>query len=592
MIPFDILENFRGWIAERGLEGLFDWVAERGLRLGEFTALLGVDGDGSGLKQALAAHDAAESSPYAEVPGLHNLRWILFTPELKNPGQDRSEVDAPPATAARLALLLSFVFEGDADDALGALLERAPVEPILRHCRGFRANDDPAKYLTKHRIESGYLFRDLGPLRPPDRYTADATISEIVDARAVERNFEEFYAAHSDAGDLRDKFLKQFDTGSVRLPLTPCERRLPDEARWARRASQLISRLQDQAARRDPKKVKRRGVHAKAHGLIKATFEVLGATELPLKYRVGIFANPGEQFVAHLRPSNGAHTVQPDGARDARGLAMSLEVPMGDVPNARLPKEFLDLPDDMPIGRQDFVLMSHPTFFAPDIRRLAVLMSILSVRSPVTKMARAFAFALGSGSFRQLGIAGRTFARRVAHPLAADFHSTTPYLLGDDYVVKYSVELDDRRRFDRLAREQVQNFLSDALRESLKERPIELGFYLHVLSTSVVPDGSRSISDVVEDASLDWKALGAEKVRVATIRIGPQDPTEAARFLRAEEWQFNPWHALAVHRPLGSLNRARLAIYRDSARARKKSESSPVSGARSIPPGGLSEAAE
>jgi hypothetical protein len=358
MISFDILRNFRAWFAEAGLEGVFDWVAERGLRLQEFTALLGVNGDGSGLKQALAAHDEAESSPYAQVPGLHNLRWILFTPELKNPGDDSSAAESP--APAGYALILSFVFEGDAHDALDALLEHASVEPILCHCRGFRDGDDPAKYLMKHRIESGYMFRDLGPLRPHDRYTPDATISEIVDARAVERSFEEFYAAHSNASDLREKFLKEFDAGGVRLPLTPFERRLPDEARWARRASQLIMRLQDQAARRDPKKLKRRGVHAKAHGLIRASFEVL---ELPLEYRIGIFANPGEQFAAHLRPSNGAHMVQADGARDARGLAMSLEVPMGDVPNARTRKEFLDLPDDMPLGRQDFVLMSHPTFF-------------------------------------------------------------------------------------------------------------------------------------------------------------------------------------------------------------------------------------
>jgi hypothetical protein len=616
MIPLDILENFRGWFAERGLKGIFDWIAERGLRLQEFTALLGVDGDGSGLKPLLAEHDRAEHSLYAEVPGLHNLRWILFTPELKNPRADRSEVDAEPASAPVRALILSFVFEGDAEDALAALLERAPVEPILRQCRGFGMGDDPAKYLMKHRIESGYMFRDLGPLRSSDRYMPDATIAEIAEARIVEQEFEKFYSAHSSPRELRKEFLKRFGkevrepgdplaqrdldqkplayrdppTRGFAFPLTRFERRLPDEARWARRASELISRLQDQAERLDPWKKRRRGVHAKAHGLIEATFEVLGPAELPPKYRVGILANPGEQFVAHVRPSNGAHMVQSDRARDARGLAIALEVP------TRSKEEFLELPGDLQTARQDFVLMSHPTFFAPDIRHLAVLMSILSAKSTTAKLSRALAFALGSASFRQLAIAGRTFARRVTHPLAAEFHSTTPYLLGDDYIVKYSVELADRKRLDRLGRERAQNFLSDVLRESLGERPIELGFYLHVLSTSVVPDTNRSICDVVEDATLDWKALGAEKVRVATIRIGPQDPTEATRLLRAEEWQFNPWHALAVHRPLGSLNRARRTIYRDSALSRanprKKSESIPVSGARSIPPGGLSEAAE
>ena len=246
------------------------------------------------------------------------------------------------------------------------------------------------------------------------------------------------------------------------------------------------------------------------------------------------------------------------------------------------------------MGRQDFVLMSHPTFFvsghsspggADEHPRQPSLSG--------TKLGRALAFACGSGGLRQLGIALRTFMGRVAHPLAADFHSTTPYLLGDRYIVKYSVELDDRRRLEQLKREQVQNFLSDALRESLKDRPIELGFYFHALSTSVVPGNGRSIRDVVEDATLDWKALGAEKVRVATIRIGPQDPTSFAQLLRAEEWEFNPWYALDVHRPLGSLNRARLSIYPASQTLRRKRGSDvPRAGARSNPPRGLSEAAE
>jgi hypothetical protein len=219
-------------------------------------------------------------------------------------------------------------------------------------------------------------------------------------------------------------------------------------------------------------------------------------------------------------------------------------------------------------------------------------MSILAAKSNAAKLRRAVAYALGSGSMRQLLIAVRTFITRLTHPLAASYHSTTPYLLGDDYIVKYSVELDDRGRFEQLEREQVQNFLSDALRESLTERPIELGFYLHVLSSSVVPDASRSIRDVVEVATLDWKKFGAEKVRVATIRIGPQDPTSLARHLRAEDWEFNPWHALKVHRPLGSLNRARLTVYRQSAAARKDAGLALVSGVRSTPPGGMPEAAE
>jgi hypothetical protein len=618
MIPLDILDNFRSWLAERGARGVADWVAEGGLRLQEFTALMGVSGDGVALKRLLDAHDAAAPSPYADVQGLHSLRWILFNPELKNTSSDSPKAEAQAPVAPVQALVLSFVFEGDADDALEELIARAKVEPILRYCKGFRVDDDAAKYLMSHRIKSGYMFRDLGPLQPPDRYMPDATISEIEDAREVEEEFETYYAAIAKSlldeikpeqdRSLRDEieperdksllgtFLKAFGDEAFKLRLTDVERRVPDEARWVRRASALIRRLQAQAARRDPKGAIRRGVHAKAHGLLKATFEISGPEKIPLKYRVGIFAIPGQKFDAHLRPSNGAHMVGSDRTPDARGLAISLDVPFGEGCCARTFDDFFLQPEGATMGRQDFVLMSHPTFFVPDIRRLAVLMSILAAKSPATKFGRAFAFALGSGSFSQLVIAGRTFMKRVTHPLAAEFSSTTPYSLGDDYIVKYSVELDDRTRLNQLGRERVQNFLSDALRDSLEAQPIELGFYLHVLAKNVVPAGKRSISDVVEDATLDWKALGAEKVRAATIRIGPQDPTGQTELFQAEDWEFNPWHALAVHRPLGSLNRARLSIYPASVQFRKGEERRvsvvPVSGARSTPPRGLTEAAE
>jgi len=62
--------------------------------------------------------------------------------------------------------------------------------------------------------------------------------------------------------------------------------------------------------------------------------------------------------------------------------------------------------------------------------------------------------------------------------------------------------------------------------------------------------------------------LGAEKVHVANVVIGPQDPTSLERMQLAELARFNPWNALRQHRPVGSLNRARLAAYRASQRYR------------------------
>jgi len=55
---------------------------------------------------------------------------------------------------------------------------------------------------------------------------------------------------------------------------------------------------------------------------------------------------------------------------------------------------------------------------------------------------------------------------------------------------------------------------------------------------------------------------------VATLSIAAQDATSSERMAQAERMVMSPWHALEAHRPLGSLNRARLPTYRASSEAR------------------------
>jgi hypothetical protein len=554
------------WVRERKLEGVADWVAEGGLRLQEFTVLLGVVGDEAELRKILKHQDEVEPSPYAGALGIHSLRWFVFSPDAKNPPPGALPALRSPADFATKALVLSFVFDGDVEDTLRGLLDHAgaAIEPILRHCHGYRVGCDAVKYLMERRLPTGFLFRDLGPLPDApadlsDAYTPDATHFEIAQAQELERRFEEFYCAHQDAApdQLHERFLEAFDEHGFRFPLEAVERRFVDEERWVRRAAEVARRLQALAAREDSGKRKRRSFHAKGHGLLRAKFEVRGGIDP--EFRVGLFRKPAT-FEALLRPSNGTHLVGRDGAGDARGLAISVQLPAGGDFEA---DDFLTLPAGSEL-RQDFILMSHPVFFVPDIRRATVLLSILATTSRRTRLLRALAYAIGSGRFRHLGIAGRTLLRKLVHPLAAEFHSATSYGLGKGHVVKYSVELADKTRFERLRRGMSRDFLSAALKESLRTEPIELRFYLHALPSAGAIRGGRFIQDVVEDATLDWTELGAKKVQVATLTIGIQDPALGDGLAAAEAWTFNPWHALKEHRPLGSLNRARLQVYRAS----------------------------
>jgi hypothetical protein len=64
----------------------------------------------------------------------------------------------------------------------------------------------------------------------------------------------------------------------------------------------------------------------------------------------------------------------------------------------------------------------------------------------------------------------------------------------------------------------------------------------------------------IEDATVEWKEEDSPYVAVASIHI-PRQQVAAPGSAACEESAFNPWHSLVEHRPLGSLNRARRAIY-------------------------------
>ena len=75
----------------------------------------------------------------------------------------------------------------------------------------------------------------------------------------------------------------------------------------------------------------------------------------------------------------------------------------------------------------------------------------------------------------------------------------------------------------------------------------------------------------IEDASVDWPQDEAPYVTVARLNLLKQDPDSAAgQNLAAaiEASVFDPWAALAAHRPLGEVMRARRVVYFESQQQR------------------------
>jgi hypothetical protein len=422
--------------------------------------------------------------------------------------------------------------------------------------------------VLSRRVRSGFFFRDIGKLEG-DAQTLDATRSEIEDALALRRSFIRFYAAHRTAAPqaLHAAFADWCRNQGVGLPLpplVPLERRVPDEHRWIRRVVEMTLRLQERNERTDSEPRKRRVAHTKHHGFMHATFEV--NDNLDPRYAKGIFREPGT-YRAVVRTSNTSDTRVADSKRDGRGISIkvldagspadgAIEVPPEKTAGAVGDNAVRSAADEI---SQDFLLISHPVFFCRDVRDFAVFRTLVDVAMPERWLARSV-FALQR--LRRAIIFARIIAPRIHHPFELVYHSMTPYALGDDTAVKYVVEARDRARFGqfRPATRTGANTLSVALQESLTHEPIELDFFIHA-----PPPGKVD----VEDPTVDWDRDAYPPVHVATLTIPPQDPATREALERGERTVFSPWNARAEHRPLGSLNRARLAIYRASAEARR-----------------------
>jgi hypothetical protein len=336
-------------------------------------------------------------------------------------------------------------------------------------------------------------------------------------------------------------------TPLLRAPATPVEEVPPGEASAI---AEMIAGLEDQLTSRYERTTMRRDAHPKTLGLVNARFTI--SDECPPELCYGVFARPGDSFDALIRFSNGNPVREHDMAFDIRGMAIKLP----GVAGAFLEGE----------PGQDFVLATGESFFGIDAVEYKDF--IPASTSPIALLKHFLRW----GRFR----AGANFlsAQCVPRsPLAIEYFSQTPYRLGP-HVVKYraraiaprSTRHDpgymrpiNRRVLGVLAR-LWPRFASrfappDAVRlalvDDLARGPVAFEFLVQRW-----PDLRRLPPWAIENATLAWPAPWS---RVATILM---DALPASDVDAAEPMTFTPWHAKAEHQPLGSINRARYAIYK------------------------------
>jgi hypothetical protein len=351
------------------------------------------------------------------------------------------------------------------------------------------------------------------------------------------------------------------------MPLTKFERAVPGEAtligNMARIAANLVINNYCEMKASDPSACAMRDQHAKAHGCVDAEFIV--RDDLPAEFSTPLF-RPGARYRTIVRFSNGQGTPKKDSSPDARGMSIKLYDVAGETILHGLE------PGKAPAGEHDFLLSSFPVFFCKDVVDYSELMQAVAAPSGTwrEKLSRSLKWFLFIARYpRQFATFLRIALVRIGNPLTATYHSMSPYLLGEEHVVRYVVgpvrpRNDIPSWWSLLFGSRPENFLQEAMVRDLRPAGDDVVFDFSVrVRHSAKPEE-------VENALLQWTRPVDRTVSIGTIRIPRQNFLTPDRVFDGERMMFSPWNCLQQHRPLGSINRMRLAVYLASLQVRRK----------------------
>ncbi len=341
-----------------------------------------------------------------------------------------------------------------------------------------------------------------------------------------------------------------------------------------------------------------RGVHAKSHGCVAADFTVL--PNLDERLKVGIFAPAGKTYQSLIRYSNAAVLVTNDmeigaeGKREngSRGMAIKIKDVEGEV-----------LVEDHGSRSQDFLMINTPEFAFANVRDYLRLNRVLSISkhghdarpyfiplqlaqlgdpkadepAEVTEKRKQLQAAIKSipafkdfggadaaGTVASLKSVTKIRALPVRNPLEIAYFGAAPFAFGPDHVMKVSVVPCKgpvkQKPFENITADNPKpDYLRDAIGKSTSGKgEICLNFRINVRPVDV--DELR-----IENATTVWPDEEKGYVNAARIRIKLPQPQTAQVKEACESLAFNPWHALADHRPMGGINRLRRDVYINSA---------------------------
>ena len=279
--------------------------------------------------------------------------------------------------------------------------------------------------------------------------------------------------------------------------------------------------------------------------------ELVVADGLPAELAQGLFAKPATYSVA-VRFAQGPGETLGDRVSTHRGMAVKVFGVIGEK-----------LPGHQE-NTQDFVFATGTTFpsgtAAGFLRDGTVIGKATGlpegVKSAVSATARGFNAVLHA--FGTESAKADFFGHPFSHPMSDAYFSQAPLRYGD-YVAKLGIVPVSAAQLAltdwRLDPHQDEDGFRHAAAEYFQGNEA-----VYELKAQLWADMERQ---PIEDASVDWPVAISPYRTVATLRLPKQAAYSAARVRYFDEiMTFRPAHSLAAHRPLGSVMRARLQVYR------------------------------
>lgn len=326
------------------------------------------------------------------------------------------------------------------------------------------------------------------------------------------------------------------------LDLTPStqwqENVAADEAQRFAGYGQQFAALQ---ARKSKRYGKGRALHRKQLTAATGSLEVLA--DLPEFARQGLFAAPG-RYEVWVRLSNGGMDRAPDRTPDIRGLALRV---LGVKGESAL--------GNGPAVSQDFALINQEVFgFSSSAEFVAFVVAASQGMGTLVKhLFRSYGLFGGPARLVKLiGTMGKPFAGFAVEP----FFSAAPIACGPYAVRVRLVPAAGNGPATQGAKQDWGADFSDRLRAKSLQWDLQLQPFVDARRTPI------------EDASVNWPS---PYTTVARLTLPQQDSASAQGQTLAAQVEgavFDPWQALAAHRPLGDVQRARKVVYFESQKGR------------------------